>query len=118
VRHASRIATCLCVLLVAAPSLMWGQATATGTITGTITSQIGGMIAGAEVAIMDVATKATQAQPANQVVHFIFSNLDPEIYGVSVTKAGFRRLRVPAQTVRVGNAIILTLPLAVEASKF
>jgi len=115
-KQALRIASCLFLMMVAAPGLMWGQANATGTITGTVTDQSGGVVVGAEVTITDVATKSTQTQRTNQVGHFIFANLDPETYDVSVVKSGFRRLRVPAQTVMIGKTITLTLALEVGVS--
>jgi hypothetical protein len=102
-------------VVVLAPALAWGQANMTGTITGTITDQSGGVIVGAEVTITDRATNRSQTDRTNQVGRFVFVDLDPGTYDVTVVKSGFRRISVPAQMVMVGKTITLALSMEVGA---
>jgi len=105
----------LAVALLAAPSPTWGQANMTGTINGTITDQTGGVIVGAEVTIIDTATNRSQSQHTNRNGQFVFVDLDPGTYDVTVVKSGFRKLVLPAQPVIVGKAFILSLSMEVGA---
>ncbi|MGA2606891.1 MAG: carboxypeptidase-like regulatory domain-containing protein [Terriglobia bacterium] len=111
-RHASRIALLLAVLFMAAPSLLWGQASSTGTITGQIVDQSGGVVVGAEVTITDISTGSYQTQPTSPAGLFTFTNVRVGFYNVTVAAKGFRRLSVPQQQVVVGQQ--LTLNLTVE----
>jgi hypothetical protein len=87
----------------------------TGTINGTITDQTGGVIVGAEVTITDTATNRSQSQHTNRNGQFVFVDLDPGTYDVTVVKSGFRKLVLPAQPVIVGKAFILSLSMEVGA---
>jgi hypothetical protein len=115
-RHASRIAISLFFLFLAAPSLMWGQATTTGTVIGRVLDQTGAVIPGAQVILTDVATKTQQEQPTNPVGRFVFIGVKSGTYDVSVTAKGFRKLTVLGQQVMVGKAITLNLTMEVGAA--
>jgi hypothetical protein len=112
-RHASRIALLLAVLFMAAPSLLWGQASSTGTITGQIVDQSGGVIVGAEVTITDISTGTYQTQPTSLAGLFIFSNMKVGFYNVTVAAKGFRKLSVPRQQVVIGQQVTLNLTMEV-----
>ncbi len=109
---------CLVVLLVAAlaPALARGQVSAaTGTITGNISDPSGAVITGATVKITDRSTGKTQQQNTNTAGTFIFPNLYPGVYDVSVGAPGFRTLKSPGNTVIVGQTITLNLTMEVGA---
>jgi len=112
-RHASRIAISLFLLLVAAPSLLWGQAATTGTVIGQVSDQTGAVVPGAQVTLTDVSTKSYQGQPTNSVGRFVFADIKPGTYDVSVTAKGFRKTTVSGQEVVVGQSLTLNLTLEV-----
>lgn len=115
-RHVSRIAISLFVVLLAATSLLWGQAATVGTVLGTVTDQSGAVVPGATVTLTDLSTKATYGQPTNATGRFVFSALKPGSYDVAVTAKGFRKLTVPGQEVLVGQSVTLNLTLEVGAA--
>ena len=105
------------VTLVLVPALVWGQGGATtGSITGTVVDATGGAIAGAEVTITDTATKISQSLPTNEAGTFIFPNVKPGTYDVTVTKTGFRQYVVPNQEVVVGQQLTINVPMKVGAA--
>jgi len=105
------------VTLVLVPALVWGQGGATtGSITGTVVDATGGAIVGAEVTITDTATKISQSLPTNEAGTFIFPNVKPGTYDVTVTKTGFRQYVVPNQEVVVGQQLTLNVPMKVGAA--
>jgi hypothetical protein len=95
---------------------MWGQAATTGTVIGQVTDQSGAVVPGAQVTLTDVSTKAYQGQPTNSVGRFVFANVRPGTYDLSVTAKGFRKLSVPDQQVIVGESVTLNLTLEVGAA--
>jgi hypothetical protein len=112
-RHASRFAILLAVLFLAAPSLLWGQASSTGTITGQILDQSGGVIVGAQVTIVDTSTGIGQTLPTSPAGIFIFTNVKVGFYNITVAAKGFRKLSVPRVEVVVGNQATLNLTMEV-----
>jgi hypothetical protein len=104
-------------VVVLAPALALGQATiGVGTITGQVTDQTGGVIIGAQVTATDTATGISQEQPTNQAGRFVFTNVKPSTYDVTVTMKGFRKLSVVGQVVVVGGQVNLNLTLEVGAA--
>src|SRR5207245_5076217 len=51
---------CFAMLLCALPSLVWAQATPTGTVTGIVTDPSNAVIAGATVSLIDPTTKSSR----------------------------------------------------------
>jgi hypothetical protein len=99
-----------------APRMVWGQAATVGTIIGTVTDQSAAVVPGAQVTLTDVSTKASYGQPTNSTGRFIFSDLKPGTYDVSVVAKGFRKLTVAGQEVIVGQSVTLNLVLEVGAA--
>jgi hypothetical protein len=110
-KKALRIACCISLLFVAAPGLIWGQST--GTVTGQVTDQTGAVVPGATVVLTAVATKTTQGQPTNSVGRFVFVDVNPGTYDLTVTAKGFRKTTVPGQEVVVGASLTLNVTLEV-----
>ncbi len=115
-RHASRFVIVLALVFLAAPMLLWGQASSTGTITGTVSDQSGGVISAAEVTITDVATNTYQTQPTSTAGVFVFTNVTVGTYNVTVTAKGFRKLSIANVEVVVGQQATLNLTLEVGAT--
>jgi hypothetical protein len=115
-KQALRFACCLFLLFLAAPSLVWGQAATVGTITGQVVDQTGAVVPGAQVTLTDVSTKIVYGQPTNSVGRFVFSDVKPGTYDVTVVAKGFRKVVVPGQEVIVGQSVQLNLTLEVGAA--
>ncbi len=84
--------------------------TETGQITGTVTDAQGAAVS-ATVTAVDIQTKATRTSPTSSGV-YVFPNLVPSTYEVTVTAPGFETLKQTA-TVGVGGKIGLDFHLTV-----
>src|SRR5215472_1043430 len=103
--------------LALAPSLLWGQgAAAGGTITGRITDATGGVIPVATVTVTDASTKATKTATTNKEGLFVFVNMPPATYDVTVNKQGFKEAAVAGQELIVGQALSVNVGLEVGAA--
>ncbi len=98
------------------PSMLWGQANATGTVIGQVTDQSGAVVPGAQVTLTDVSTRAFLGQPTNGAGRFAFTDILPGTYDISVTAKGFRKTTVTGQTVMVGQSLTLNLTVEVGAA--
>jgi hypothetical protein len=102
---------CLAVLLSSAPCV-WAQSTASGTVAGTVTDPSGAVVNGATVTLTDSATKNSRSLTTNEAGRYIFVNVDPGAYDVSISKQGFATTKTQT-TVQVGVATTLNLSLQV-----
>src|SRR5207244_1630865 len=85
---------CLCASLlfvfsVFSPVAM-GQAANTGTVSGTVSDQSGAAVVGAAVALVDTATGTERTAVTNDTGRYLFANIVPGIYNVTISKSGFR----------------------------
>lgn len=67
----------------------FGQ-TYTGTITGVVSDAQGAKVAGAKVTLTNLATKETRALDSNEEGRYTFAQLQPGLYSIQVTMAGFQ----------------------------
>lgn len=88
----------------------WGQAF-TGTITGTVTDPNGATIPNANVRARNQATNDTRNQTTNAEGLYIFSQLPPGTYEVSVEMAGFRKSIQKDAELRVNQTLELNVTL-------
>lgn len=88
------------------------QSSASGTVSGLITDKQSALVAEAEVVLTDTSTNASQTITTNDVGRYIFLNVAPGTYNLTVGKPGFERARFLAQTVQVG--LVLTLDVTLE----
>ncbi len=92
----------------------WGQGAAnTGTIAGTITDPQGAVVVGATVTLIDIATNNSRTTTTNASGRYIFVDVLPGKYRVTVTKQGFATTKAENQEVTVGSALTLNLTLQV-----
>ena len=116
-RTALRFALTALLGLALAPGLIWGQgAAAGGTITGRITDATGGVVPGAAVTVTDSSTKASRTASTNKEGLFVFVNMPPATYDVSVNKQGFKEATVVGQELIVGQALTVNVTLEVGAA--
>ncbi len=93
----------------------WAQSTSTGTIAGAVTDPSGAVVNGATVTLTDTATKTSRSVTTNDAGRYIFVNVDPGIYDVSISKQGFSTSKTQA-TVKVGVATTVNMALQVGGS--
>jgi len=103
----------ICSLL---PAQIFGQAIATGTVQGTVTDPAGAAVVDATVTLTDTSTSTTRTAPTNDTGRYIFANIPPGLYDVSVSKAGFRVTKFPKQEVTVGATLTLNTRLEIGSN--
>ncbi|HEV2615570.1 MAG TPA: carboxypeptidase-like regulatory domain-containing protein [Candidatus Acidoferrales bacterium] len=98
------------------PTAVRGQATNTGTVAGVVTDSTNAVVPGATVTITDPATHDTRTTATNADGRYIFVNVPPATYDITVTKAGFSQVKIAAQTVQVGLSLTENVTLQVGAA--
>ena len=111
-----RVVLGILLVLGLVPTLLFGQANATGTITGLVTDQTGSVVVGADVTIMDTDTNLSRSAKTNAVGRYTFTDVKPGTYNVNVSMKGFRQASVTGQEVVVGQSLTLNLTLEVGAT--
>jgi len=106
---------CLSVLALCSAVPMWAQSAASGTIAGTVTDQSGAVVNNATVTLTDTSTKTARNVTTNDAGRYIFVNVDPGSYEVSISKQGFSTTKTQT-TVQVGVTITLNMALQVGGS--
>ncbi len=110
-----RVATLLIALLATCLGL-WGQATTSSSITGIVTDSTNAAIPGADVTLTDLSTKIAHTASTNESGRYIFPNLDPGNYNITVTKQGFSKSEIPSQTVEVSSTVTLNIKMELGTS--
>src|SRR5579863_5223717 len=99
---------CLCISLPA-----WPQSTSTGTLAGTVTDPTGAVVSGATVTLTDSATNTARNTTTNASGRYIYVDVNPGVYTITVSKAGFSTIKSENQEVKVGVSLTLNLSLQV-----
>jgi hypothetical protein len=94
----------------------WTQATSTATIAGQVTDEQNAAVAGAEVRITDSATSSVQSTLTNETGRYVFVNLSPGTYSITVSKEGFTVFKIAAQKVDVGTSMTINAALKVGST--
>jgi hypothetical protein len=92
---------------------MWSQSTSTGTVAGSVTDSTGAVVAGATVTMTDIATSTKRISSTNATGRYIIVDVNPGMYNVEISKAGFATTKVENQEVKVGASLTLNLSLQV-----
>ncbi len=97
-------------------ALLFGQGTAgSSSVTGRVTDPSGAVIGAADVSLTDTSTAISQTTHSNSAGLYIFNNVTPGKYDISVSKTGFSRAAVHSQDVLVGTATTVNITLEVGA---
>src|SRR5262249_42006291 len=97
-------------------ALVYGQSTSgSATVTGRISDSSSAVIGGAEVVLTDNATGVSQTSQSNAAGLYIFNNIAPGRYDISVTKTGFSKSAVHNQEVLVASSTTVNITLEVGA---
>jgi hypothetical protein len=92
---------------------LWAQSTSTGTIAGTITDPSGAVVPGATVVVTDISTNVGRNTTTNKDGRYVFVDVNPGTYNISISKSGFATTKADKQEVNVGAAVTLNLSLQV-----
>jgi hypothetical protein len=94
----------------------WAQSTSTGVVAGSVTDPSGAVVAGATVTLTDSSTNVAHATTSNASGRYIYVDVNPGIYSITASKAGFATTRSEDQEVKVGASLTLNLTLQVGGS--
>lgn len=113
-RVALLLGALLC-LFVSAPSSLFAQAASTGTVAGTVTDPSGSAISGASISLTDSATRSERTTTSNDAGIYVFVNIPPGTYNLTVSKTGFRISKFVDQKVIVGTDLTLNVVMELGA---
>lgn len=110
---------CLASLLLAmAPlflaSASLAQSTTDGAIGGTVIDPSGAVVPGASVSTKHLATGASASGKSDESGRFLVTHLQPGVYSVEITAAGFAAYKATSITVEVGRTTTLDATLGVR----
>ena len=108
------VVACL-VLLNLGVSSAFAQSIAAGTVSGQVSDPQKAVVPGAEVTLLDVATNASRTAVTNEAGRYVFVNVPPGTYDITVGLAGFSTTKISAQKVTVGEELTINVTLAVGA---
>jgi len=108
--------SCLFVLLFLSSGSAMSQTANTGTVGGTVTDPTGAAVVGATVTIADPSTGNSRTTMSNETGRYIFANVEPGRYSVTVNKSGFRQAKFVGQEVAVGLSLTLNVKLELGAT--
>jgi hypothetical protein len=106
---------CSTVLWVGGAPSIWAQSTNTGTLSGTVTDPTNAVVNSATVTLTDTATKNTRSATTNEAGRYIFVDVAPGTYELTVGKQGFSTSKTQV-TVQVGSSTTANLTLQVGGS--
>jgi len=98
--------------VLAASAYVWAQSTSTGTIIGTITDQSQAVVPGAQLILNDPATGTSRTATTNSAGQYLFVDVNPGNYNLSISKQGFANTKVTTE-VKVGLTVTINLALEV-----
>jgi hypothetical protein len=101
------------VICVGSALPMWAQSTSTGTVAGSVTDQSGAVVPSATVTLTDSSTNVSRTTMTNKDGRYIYVDVTPGVYSVSITKNGFATTKTEKQEVKVGEALTINLALQV-----
>ncbi|MBV8817160.1 MAG: carboxypeptidase regulatory-like domain-containing protein [Acidobacteriaceae bacterium] len=92
------------------------QTATTGSLSGIVTDPTGAVVPKAEVQLINVDTNATLNQSTNESGQFVFPNLTPGNYRLTVKATGFATMTAPSIAVEVNKSTSLPITLEVGNS--
>src|SRR5438445_9167756 len=102
------------LLALCAAAFLYGQSAAGG-VNGTVTDPARAAIPGATVALRNTATNIETTGASNASGLFIFVNVQPGRYTLTVKTPGFKSAQVPEFTVAVNQTVTQDLALSIGA---
>lgn len=93
------------LLAIFTPLKTRGQAASTGTISGQIMDSSNAAVVGATVGLTDTATNTERSTATNDSGRYLFVDVSPGSYILTVSKTGFRSSKVTGLEIKVGVAL-------------
>lgn len=107
----------LSVLIISAHLIAFSQQSATATLAGTISDPMDAVIAGAKITATQTATGIKRDAVSNADGLYVFSNMAPGYYELSVEAAGFATKVTKDVVLSVGQTVTLNTRLEVDSTK-
>ncbi len=92
------------------------QSGTSSAISGTVTDTTGAVVANASVTATEVDTEASRTGQTDASGHYLFSQVNPGTYRVTVRLAGFAEATSQPTTVGVGRNVALNFTLQVRST--
>ena len=83
---------------------------------GLVTDPTGAIVPEATVSLIDHTTGTTKTTTTNEAGRYIFVNVNPGIYDITVNKTGFTQARFAQQEVSIGRQLTVDATLKVGAA--
>src|SRR5260370_26896983 len=106
-KRAALVVVALCCVVALVPTLTHSQNISSGRIAGTVTDPSNAAVADATVTLTDTATNIPRTTTTNEVGRYVFANVPPGTYTLTISKAGFRAAKITSQAVSVGTSLTL-----------
>ena len=104
---------CMCAVT---PTLLFSQATTSGTVTGAVSDPTGALVPGAEVTLVQQGTNATQTRTTDSAGRYLFPAVNPGMYTVKCTAKGFRTTAFSQVQVEVLKSVTIDFKLELGAA--
>jgi len=112
-RHSFRL---LWLLTIVNPCLMFAQSGTSSALAGEVTDPSGAAVPRASVTIIDSDTRATRIGETDAAGHFLFSQINPGTYQVTVEASGFAVSKSEPASIGVGRTVSLNFRLQVQSN--
>jgi hypothetical protein len=107
----------LFLVLIAVNSIgLRAQSGTSSALSGEVTDSSGAAVLGATVTVTDTSTKATRVSKTDATGHFLFSQINPATYQVTVEATGFAASQSEPTAVGVGRTVSLNFQLRLQSS--
>src|SRR5208337_1653117 len=108
----ARVCFCACFLIFFAGTAAFAQA-GRGSISGTVTDPQGAVISGAQVTLLNPATGLTQHTVTTAAGLYTFVSLNPSVYQVTASQAGFASVSQDKVMVNVDEVTQVNIALRI-----
>jgi hypothetical protein len=106
--------TCLLLGILLSTGLLFGQSSSgAASVTGRVTDATGAVVPSASVTITETSTNISKTVQTNASGLYLFNDIDPGVYDISVTSQGFRKAVIRHQEVLVATAMTVDVALEV-----
>ncbi|HTQ54789.1 MAG TPA: carboxypeptidase-like regulatory domain-containing protein [Bryobacteraceae bacterium] len=112
----SKLTFLLLGVFLSAAMLLGQTSSGSSSVTGRVTDATGAVIPGAVVTLTDTSTNISRSTQTNPSGLYLFNDVNPGTYDISVTNAGFRKAVIRRQTVLVATTMTVDVQLEVGAA--
>src|SRR5215813_15634003 len=106
-RKAPGLGVCIFLLTLLLSFTANGQQITTGVIQGTISDEAGAVVPGADVEVRNLETNLTKTFSTDSDGRFVFLQLQPGRYSLTVTKQGYAKVLQENVSLTIGQTITL-----------